>query len=448
MKVIAAMADHPVAPEFVDTEHYPVSAPPVVGRKREPQTATALPRAAEQQRRGVLAYVDPYLAAIVVVLLAVGGMMVYSTTFDWGYQDFGNPAALFFNQFRWILIGVGVSIVFMLIDYRIWRRFAVPLLLFAIAALVAVWLFSDQRFGARRAFLNGSYQPSELAELTIVIYMAAWLSAKNARLGSLTRGLLPFSVIVGTVAFLVILQPDLSAALMVVAVAGLMYIIAGANLWHLGVILLLLVSAIFAADRAGLLPEYAQERIVDFSAGLTDVTQTSYQTQQAMIAFMNGGWFGRGLGNGLQKYGPLPAPHTDSIFATIGEELGVVGAGVVITLYLAFVLRGLYISRRAPDAFGTLLAAGIALWIGLKALLNIAVNLNLLPQTGSPLPFISYGGSSLLSLMVGVGLLLSVVRVTARQAANPKRKNPSANLNRGWWNRGTRVSGTGYRRSD
>ena len=141
MKVIAAMADHPVAPEFVDTEHYPVSAPPVVGRKREPQTATALPRAAEQQRRGVLAYVDPYLAAIVVVLLAVGGMMVYSTTFDWGYQDFGNPAALFFNQFRWILIGVGVAIFFMLIDYRVWRRFAVPLLLVAISALVAVWLF-------------------------------------------------------------------------------------------------------------------------------------------------------------------------------------------------------------------------------------------------------------------------------------------------------------------
>ncbi|MCC6612249.1 MAG: cell division protein FtsW [Anaerolineae bacterium] len=442
------MADHPVAPEFTDADQYPVSAPPVVGRKRTVSNTQALPRAAEQQRRGLLAYVDPYLAAIVVVLLAIGGMMVYSTTFDWGYQDFGNPAALFFNQFRWILLGIGVSIVFMLIDYHIWRRLSVPLILFSIATLVAVWAFSDERFGARRAFLNGSYQPSELAELTIVIYMAAWLSAKNARLGSLTRGLLPFAVIVGAVAFLVILQPDLSAALMVVTVAGLMYIIAGANLWHLFAILALLVCAVIGADQVGLLPDYAQERIVDFSAGLTDVTQTSYQTQQAIIAFMNGGWFGRGLGNGLQKYGPLPAPHTDSIFATIGEELGVIGAGVVIALYLAFVLRGLYISRRAPDSFGTLLAAGVALWVGLKALLNISVNLNLLPQTGSPLPFISYGGSSLLSLMVGVGLLLSVVRVTAKQAANPKRKNASANLDRGWWNRGTRVSGTGYRRSD
>ncbi len=290
--------------------------------------------------------------------------------------------------------------------------------------------------------MNGSYQPSELAELTIVIYMAAWLGAKSTRLSSLLRGLLPFGIIVGTVSLLVILQPDISAALMVVAVAGLMYIIAGANITHLAAAVLILVVGVI-----GLLPDYAERRVNDYVRGLSDLTETSYHTQQTIIAYINGGWFGVGLGNGRQKYGPLPAPHTDSIFATIGEELGVVGASMVIGLYVALVLRGLAIARRAPDTFGVLLATGISLWIGVKALLNIAVNLNLLPQTGSPLPFISYGGSSLISLMVGVGLLLSVARVTARQAAIPQRKTLLEHPDRGRRNGGTRLSGAGNRRS-
>jgi cell division protein FtsW len=444
------MADRPIAPEFTDADDDLIGALPVVGRPRTQASAPGIAPRAVEQKRTLFAFIDPYLAAITLMLVAIGGMMVYSTTFDWSFRDFdGNPAAIFFNQFRWIVVGLGAAFVLMLIDYRIWKRFAVPLLLGIIGVLLAVLLFSDFRFGARRAFLNGSYQPSELAELVLVIYMAAWLSAKNARLGSFLRGLLPFMTIVGTLALLVILQPDLSAAVMIVAVAGVMYFLAGANLWHLGAILTIMIAGVFLIAQIGLLPDYAQERIDDYVQGISDVTQTSYHTQQAIIAFVNGGWTGVGLGNGRQKYGPLPAPHTDSIFATIGEELGVIGASVVIGLYVFYVIRGLRISRRAPDAFGALLAAGLTMWVAIKALLNIAVMLNLLPQTGAPLPFISYGGSSLVALMCGVGLLLSVARVTAKQQGSQKRKTLSANganSARGWRNGGGRLSGAGNRR--
>jgi cell division protein FtsW len=439
------MADQPIAPQFTDADDFAAHAPPIVGRARTQAQPAAVPREAAQ-RRGLLAAIDPYLVAIVVTLIAFGGMMVYSTTFDWSFQDFGSSTAIFFNQFRWMAVGVGVAALLMIIDYRVWKRFAVPILLSTIGILLAVLLFSDFRFGARRAFLNGSYQPSELAELAMIIYMAAWLSAKNARLGSLVRGLLPFGVIVGTVALLVVLQPDLSAAVMVVAVAGVMYFLAGANWLHLGAIIGVLVAGVVFLSSAGLLPDYAQDRIDEYVTGISDLTQSSYHTRQAVIAFVNGGWTGVGLGNGRQKYGPLPAPHTDSIFATIGEEMGVIGASVVIGLYIAFVMRGLRISRRAPDTFGTLLAAGVAMWVAIKAVLNIAVMLNVLPQTGTPLPFISYGGSSLVALMAGVGLLLSVARVTSRNETTPKRKSASANTDRGWRNGGTRISGAGNRR--
>jgi cell division protein FtsW len=444
------MADRPIAPEFTDADDSMMGVP-TIARRSQVATPPAPPRAAEQKRT-LLAFVDPYLSAITIMLLAIGGMMVYSTTFDWSFQDFGSSAAIFFNQFRWILVGVGIAFVLMLIDYRIWKRFAVPLLLAIIGVLLAVLLFSDFRFGARRAFLNGSYQPSELAELVLIIYMAAWLSAKNARLGSLVRGLLPFMTIVGTLALLVILQPDLSAALMIIAVAGVMYFLAGANLWHLGAILGVLIAGGVLLSQLGLLPDYAQERIDFYVQGLSDLTQTDYHTQQAVIAFVNGGWTGVGLGNGRQKYGPLPAPHTDSIFATIGEELGVVGASLVIGLYVTYVVRGLRISRRAPDSYGALLAAGLTMWVAIKALLNIAVMLNLLPQTGAPLPFISYGGSSLVALMCGVGLLLSIARVTAREQSAQKRKTFGANTgntahpDRGWRNGGRGLSGAGNRR--
>ncbi|MCS7071440.1 MAG: FtsW/RodA/SpoVE family cell cycle protein, partial [Anaerolinea sp.] len=342
---------------------------------------------------------------------------------------------------RNMAIGGVIFVLMTLIDYRIWRRFAVVLLLATIGTLIAVLLFSDQVFGARRAFLNGSYQPGELAELIVVIYLAAWLSSKHTKVGTILNGLLPFGILLAVIGGLVMLQPDLSTAATIFVVAGVMYFLAGANLYHLaGVGAVLGLGGYLLSQRFS----YAQDRVSSFASGLTDLTQTSYHTQQAIIAFINGGWTGVGLGQGRQKFGFLPAPHTDSIFAVIGEELGVLGAMFVVALFIVFVFRGLSIARRTHDPFGGLLAAGITIWVIVKALLNIAVMLSLVPPTGVALPFISFGGSSLVVVLAGAGLLLSVARVTVLSSV-PEGRGARADHDRGWGNRWSRLSSPGGR---
>jgi cell division protein FtsW len=223
-----------------------------------------------------------------------------------------------------------------------------------------------------------------------------------------------------------------------------MFFLAGADLLQLG------VAGGAAAGIGWMLAQrvsYAQGRLTSFVDSLSDLTQAHYQVQQAVIAFLNGGWTGVGLGEGRQKFGFLPAPHTDSIFAVIGEELGIIGAGFVVLLFVALAVRGFQTSRRAPDTFGALLAAGVTVWIVAKALLNIAVMTALVPPTGAVLPFISFGGSSLVVLMAGAGLLLSVGRVRARQMSVPERRNVVAPYDRGGRDGGPRVSRAGRSRS-
>ncbi len=359
-------------------------------------------RPVERQRR-IAVSLDPYLVTIVGALLAIGIMMVYSATFDWSYQSFGSETYMIMRHLRNLGLGTVALLVMTFIDYRIWRRFAVLLLLVAIGLLIAVLLFGDDTFGARRALINGSFQPGEAAELVMVIYMAAWLSSRRTRIRSLAYGLLPFSVLVGFVSGLVMLQPDLSTAAVILVVCGTMFFLAGADYRQVltGLVIAFVAGAI--VTRFGLLPIYAESRVTSYVAGITDLTQANYHVQQAIIAFRNGGWTGVGLGNGRQKFGYLPAPHTDSIFAVIGEELGVIGASLVVLLYVALVIRGFQIARRAVDPFGALLAAGLTLWVVSKALLNIAVMTAVVPSTGVPLPFISYGGSSLIVLDGGNG---------------------------------------------
>lgn len=397
-----------------------------------------------ERRRTFLSTIDLPLLVLFGLLLAIGSLMIYSTTFDWSYQEFGSDTYIFMQHVRNLAIGGTVFVLLTLINYRVWKRFVVLLLLATIGSLIAVLLFSDLTFGARRAFLEGSYQPGELAELTIVIYMSAWLGSKNTKVGSFIQGLIPFAMLVGVIGGLVALQPDLTTTVTIFIVAGTMFFLAGANILHLGVVLGSLGAAgYFLAENLS----YAQDRIGPFVASLTDFTQATYQARQAMIAFMNGGWMGVGLGQGKQKFGFLPTPHTDSIFAVIGEELGFIGAMFVIALFVLLVIRGLQIARRAHDPFGSLLAAGVTLWIITKAMMNIAVMINLIPTSGVALPFISYGGSSLITLMAGTGLLFSVARVTALENT-PEGRKTSAHDDRGWGNRWTRLSGDSRRRGD
>lgn len=424
------MADRPLEqPSFVEAEestNYAVVAPPVSIRSVR---SASVSKPTERQRR-FIATLDPYLLIITGCLLAIGLMMVYSTTFDWSYQTYGDEASIFLRHAGNMGIGVVIMLLLAFIDYRVWRRFAVLLLLVVIGLLIAVLVFGDDTFGARRSLIGGSLQPGEAAELGIVIYMAAWLSSLRGKIRSITYGLIPFSILVGIVGGLVLYQPDVSTAGMIFLSSGVMFFLAGASTPQLliaggsaggiGVILLL-------SQQLG----YASNRVETFLTSVNDPTVAHYQVQQAMIAFMNGGWFGVGLGNGRQKFGFLPAPHTDSIFAVIGEELGVIGASIVVLLYVAFAIRGFQLSRRSVDTFGSLLAAGLTVWVVSKALLNIAVMTALVPPTGAPLPFISFGGSSLVVLLTGVGLLISVGRVRAHQGHSPERRSVVASYDGG-----------------
>ncbi len=376
-------------------------------------------RRVKHQRIRFISTFDKPMLAIVLLLLTIGSLMVFSATWDWSNETYGSATGFFAGEhLRNVSISVIALFFFATFDYRFWKRFAFWLLLFTIVALVAVRIYGELRFGARRSFFDGRIQPGELAAFTVVLYMAAWLGSKQTRVDSYVFGLLPFLAVVGVISGLIILQPDLSSAGIVALSAGVMFFVAGANLLHL-----LALGGITTAVGIVVVQywPYAQDRIANFLAGLSDITLTDYHTLQAITAFVRGGWIGVGVGQSQQKFGALPAPHTDSIFAIVGEELGVLGAAVVVALYIAFAIRGFQMARIAKDNFGSLLCVGFTSWVIIQALLNIAVMTGVIPSTGVPLPFISYGGSSLAAIMVGVGLMLSVHRVATRPKPTSER---------------------------
>ena len=361
---------------------------PVSGRSRAPQ-------------------LDYPLLIALGALLAVGLMMVYSTTFDWGYQQYGDPAYFVVRQALWLLLGLGALLGMLRVEYAVWHRLSIPLMGLGLAMLIAVLLFGQETLGAQRSFFNGSIQPSELVKLITVMYVADWLSSKGEKIRNMSYGLIPFAILIGAIAGLIVLQPDFGTAIVIVVVAGMMFFLAGADFKQIAIGLL--------ASGATLLmlitnSPHAQERINSFVDALNDPALASYHVQQAFIAIGSGGWFGVGPGASRQKFGYLPVPHTDSVFAVLSEELGLIGGLVVLSLFALLAYRGFRIALRAPDVFGMLMAAGVTCWIVTEALVNIAVITGTLPLTGIPLPFISYGGSSLVSLMAAVGLLQSITR--------------------------------------
>jgi cell division protein FtsW len=372
-------------------------------------------RAAERRRRFAVT-IDLYLVLTVGILVAIGLMMVWSTTFFWSEPQ----SAIFMQQFRNALFGFAVMFVLSYIDYHWWRRLAIPIMALTLALLIAVLIFGETVFGAKRAFFNGAVQPAELAALTVVMYMAAWLAAKQSKIRQLTYGLLPFALLVGAVAGLIILEPDLSTAALILVTATVMFFLAGAD-W------LQLLITFSAFILMGLLAisqfDYARARVENFFDLLRDPLLASDQAQNAIIGFLNGGLTGVGLGESRQKFENLSAPHTDAIFAVIGEELGLIGCALVIGLFVVLMMRGFRIARQAPDTFGALLAAGITVSIVLEAMFNIAVMASVIPFTGVPLPFISFGGSSLVSGLAAVGVLLNISRVIARQAVPTRKVN-------------------------
>ena len=363
---------------------------------------------------------DYWMLLILAGLLVLGMLIVYSSTFWLGIAA-KNGDALYYirRQFVAFLLGGLGIIIFMQFDYHILRRFSVPILVITLLGLVVVLFFSEAIFGAKRGIVAGSYQPSEVAKLATFIYIAHWLSSKGDRIKNLTYGLIPFSVITGGVCALIVLQPDLSTSGLIALVSFTLFFVAGAD-WRQFAAAGLVGGSVFLILITTL--SHAAARLSEYLVTLQDPTQAGWQVRQAIVALGRGGVTGVGLGAGIQKYGALPAAHTDGVFAILGEELGLIGTMACIVLLALLVWRGLLTAWRARDGFGGLLALGITCWIGYQSLMNIAVITAVMPFTGIPLPFLSYGGSSLLITMLGMGILLNI----SRDAAITQRDQPKA----------------------
>jgi cell division protein FtsW len=346
---------------------------------------------------------DYALLLVVVLLIILGLMMVYSATFRW-QEDSG---VYLRKQIQWVALGLVLLVILSRVDYRILRQLALPIMGLSFLSLVAVLLVGGRGTAARSWFGRGSVQPSEFAKLAFVIYIAAWLASKGDKIRDVTYGLIPFAVLLGVVTGLILLQPDLGTAFLIVATAVSMFFISGAEVSQLFIGLLAGGPALYLVI---INSEEARERLETFLKLGSDLRGADFQIANVLSALRAGGLTGRGLGAGTQKLYPPFVHHTDTILSVIGEELGMVGCLLILGLFLFIAYRGLVISFRAPDTFGTLLAFGVTCWIVFQAMIHIGGNTATLPFTGITLPFISYGGSSLTMCLAASGVLISISR--------------------------------------
>lgn len=350
---------------------------------------------------------DLPLLLVMLAILTFGLVMVFSASWDFSLIVYDDPMTMFFRQALWLALGCAAAYVLSRIDYHYWRRLIVPAMLGTLVLLAVVLFFNEVRLGAVRALLNGSVQPSEIAKVVTVIYLAVWLNSKREQLHDVTWGLLPLAAILGLIGGLIYLQPDLSATATVFMLGGLLFFLAGGDLKQ---ILFLFVVALVVGTLVVQVSATGRERLSAFFMGLQDPLQASYHVRRSLEAIVKGGWFGVGLGRADTKYIGLPVPPTDSIFAVIVEELGILGGIVTLLLYAAFIWRGLRIAQKAPDMLGSMLASGLTFWIAVEAIINVLVIVGLMPFAGNALPFISAGGSSLTASLIAVGILLNVSR--------------------------------------
>jgi cell division protein FtsW len=365
--------------------------------------------ASPSQRR--LAHPRHLLLATTLALLAGGLVMILSASSVEAFQAYGSSFLFFKRQLVGTVLGLAVMVALAGIDYRRLRRFARPLFAMVLVLLVAVlipWI-GVARGGSSRWLAIGplTLQPSELAKLSLILVSAHILAKKGARIADRRQLTVPLLPMTGLMSLLVLAQPDLGTALICASTVVMVMFLAGARGRHLGMILLVGgVAAIIAILGEG----YRRARLFSFLDPWADPLNTGYQIIQGQIALGSGGWLGVGLGASRQKWSYLPNAHTDFIFAILGEELGLVGTLAVLVCFVALVYSGVRIARRAPDRFGFLLAGGITAWIGLQALINMGAVTGMLPITGVPLPLLSFGGSSVLFTLAGIGILLSIAR--------------------------------------
>ncbi len=386
-------------------------------RRRHP-TARPVPA-----RRRSKTYVG--LLAIVTVLNLIGLVMVLSASSVVALDDHGSSWYVVMRQAMWLALGTAACVVVLRVDYHRWRSLAVPTLgvTGVLLALVLVPGVGVNVNGASRWLGYGplSLQPSELAKLAVLLFAADLLARRAAWMEDIRLTLVPVTLVFGAVALLLMLQPNLGTTLVLGAIVLALLFIAGTPILPLTGL-----GAVGGALATGLAlwAPYRRARVLAFLDPWADYQSTGYQNIQSLVGVASGGITGIGLGESRAKWGFLPYAHTDFIFAIIGEELGLIGALTVVALFVGLCVLGARAALLAPDRFGMLLAAGVTVWFGVQAFVNIGAVIGILPITGVPLPFVSYGGSSLLFGMIGAGLLLNV----ARQAQLPDatRRRPPA----------------------
>ena len=364
------------------------------------------------------------VAVLVTVLCVFGLVMVGSASPVVSLLTYDSPWTIFFRQVLWMVVGIGALLVFARIDYRTWRRWSVPLVVGTVCLLVAVLVpgLGVTAGGSSRWIGFGllRLQPSELMKLAMVVFAADIVVKRMDRDAPAKQVIAPVMGVLVVSAALIIKQPDMGTAMVLSCIAFGILFMSGVPLAPLTKVLVAFVAiaVVFAFSDS-----YRRDRILSFVNPGAHQSGTGYQVWQSLIGLGSGHLFGLGLGGGREKWGTLPNAHTDFIFSVVGEELGLVGAVVVLLLFLALAWYGFQAAGRAPDRFGSLLAVGVTIWITSQAVINIGAVIGVLPVTGIPLPFISFGGSSLVITLAAVGILLNIaVQERSGPRARPQRR--------------------------
>lgn len=376
---------------------------------------------AEKTRRWLRIGIDIPLVLAIITLVMFGLLMVYSASWKFSIQ-LGQPASyMFIRQVVWVVLGTFAAVLLSRIDYHRYNKLMLPAMVITYGLLISVLVLRDTRLGADRTILFGSVQPSEMAKVVTVLYLSYWLNNHKPVLNSLSLGIIPMLIIIGVNAGLVLLQPDISAAATIVLLGGILFYLAGGDMKK---IVFVILGVLFFGGLVVLVSTTGRTRMLDYFNGLQNPIQASYHVQRSLEAIVKGGLFGVGIGRATTKFTGLPVAPTDSIFAVVMEETGLLGALLVVGLYVLILWRGLYIANRAPDPLGRLLASGLTIWIFIEAIINMGVMVNLLPFAGNALPLISAGGSSLTMTLMSFGLILNVARTN--NGVIPERRPTSA----------------------
>jgi cell division protein FtsW len=372
---------------------------------------------------------DAALLLIVAALLGMGLITVASTTWGVSYvsSDTQSVWTLFLRQLGWAVLGIIAMAALFVVDYRIFLRvkgLVVVVAVVTVAALVAVVVLKGESL-TRVGLVGNSVQPSELAKFVTIIYLSVWLVSKADVLHDFKLGLIPYAALIALFSGLIAIEPDYSAAVTVVLLGFAMFYFGGGKIQNV-----VMGSLVIGVGGILLAAVFRPQRMADYLAGWRNIREANLHIREALSAISSGGLLGVGAGASRFKYFSLPAAHTDSVFAVIGEELGFVGACVVLLLFVLLVWRGFKVALNARDELGLLLAAGITTWIALEAAINILTILQVLPFAGNALPFFSYGGSNLVLTLAAMGMLLNISR-TRKDEGRAEDSGEDSDMRRG-----------------